>query len=430
MAKFFIENYGCQMNVSESDSLRNLLKSNGHIETTGPHDADAVIINTCSVRNTAEIRIWGRLGYYREINENRKIPVHVIVMGCMAQNVGAAMKKKFPDVVSVIWGTYNKDGILDYFNNFRKPKDHLELDGYTFMDAKPQNKYSFKSFLPISHGCDNYCSYCIVPYVRSNEIHRKSSDIITNIKRLMDIGVKEIILLGQNVNSYQDEDIHFPDLLDRIVNQTQIERLSFMTSHPKDFGQKLADVMIQYPNIMKNVHLPVQAGSDRILKLMNRKYTVENYLEKIEIAGKIPDVIITTDIIVGFPSETDKDFQDTLELIEKVRFQEIFTYHYNTRPGTSAAQLPDDVPKKEKLDRLTLLIDAQRRITNEALEKQIGSEHSFLIESVSKKNKHELSGRTHNGLAVFIEGDKKQIGTLVRVMITGISGSGLKGRII
>jgi tRNA-2-methylthio-N6-dimethylallyladenosine synthase len=430
MARFFIENYGCQMNVSESDSLRNLLIIHHHEWVENPREAEVAIINTCSVRRTAEQRIVGRFGFYRTLNETEGRNIRVVLMGCMAQNAGLAMKKKFPDVIKLVWGTYNKEGVLEYLNSLRSKGNFLELSDYRFMDAQPQGKYPFKSFVPISHGCDNFCSYCIVPIVRGREVHRSAKDILANIQKLSDQGVKEINLLGQNVNSYRDGNLSFPELLDRIAVETKMERIGFLTSHPKDFSKELVDVVAAHSNIMKSIHLPLQSGSGRILNLMNRKYTTEEYLKKIEMARKIPDAALSTDILVGFPSETEKEFLETVELVKKVRYTEAFTYHYNVRPGTAAEKLPDQVPEKVKKERLSYLIETQRAISQEMLSAQIGNTLLLMLDSVSKKNPNELSGKSHNGISIFIEGKKEWIGQILPVKIEGVSGSGVRGKAI
>lgn len=429
MACFFIENYGCQMNVSESDSLRGILIENGHNEVHTSKEAEIVIINTCSVRKTAEERVVGRVGYYKSLKESTRKDIKVVLMGCMAQIRGGEIKKKFPDVIDGIWGTYNKDGILDYFNDIEKTKVYLNLSDYRFMESRPQNKFPFKSFVPISHGCNNFCSYCIVPYVRGREIFRSSPDILNNIKKLIDAGVKEVILLGQNVNSYKNGNINFPVLLETIARKTGVERLGFLTSHPKDFTEELVEVIKANPNIMKNIHLPLQSGSNRILELMNRKYTVEEYFRKIEMIREIDDVTISTDIITGFPSETEADFQETLNTVKTIGFQEAFMYHYNRRPGTAADSIQDQVPKDIKLKRLNKLIELQTEITQSKLRSFIGKNFPFLVESESRKNKNELSGRCHNGLMAFIEGKRDLIGKIIEIKLVETRGTGLFGKI-
>jgi tRNA-2-methylthio-N6-dimethylallyladenosine synthase len=338
------------------------------------------------------------------------------------------LKKKYRDVLALVWGTFNKDGIVDFLDHLDAASDFTGLDNYRFMEAKPQEKYPSKSFIPISHGCDNFCSYCIVPYVRGREVHRKASGIIDNIKRLIDSGVKEAVLLGQNVNSYQDEKIRFPELLNRIANETSIERLGFMTSHPKDFSSELASVIAGNDNIMKNIHLPLQSGNDRILKLMNRKYTAEEYLDKIEKTKEIKGVVLTTDIIVGFPSETEDEFFDTLNLVKKAGFYESFTYHFNARAGTPADKLSGQLSEDVKKRRLTELMETQNSVAKEKMSALIGRRSTVLIDSISKKRKNEVSGRSHQGLMVFLEGSREDLGKIIPIEYTGLSGNGLAAK--
>lgn len=425
--KFFIETYGCQMNFAESDSLRILLEKYGHIEVHSPLLADVAILNTCSVRTTAETRIVGRVGFYRGLNKKHKKKINVILMGCMAQNIGDEIKTKFPDVVKLVWGTYNKEGILPLMNDLSHSEDFLAMSDFKFIPAEAQKKYPFKAFVPISHGCNNFCTYCIVPHVRGREVHRKSVDIVDNIKRLVDEGVVEICLLGQNVNSYVDGNKHFPELLVDVADIDGVECLTYMTSHPKDFSRKLVDVMKSHKNIMQHIHLPFQAGSERILKMMNRKYTSDDYLAKIEIARTIPNIVLTTDIMVGFPTESDEDFADTMRIVETVRFNEAFMYRYNTRPGTIAAKHKDQIPEKIKLQRLNRLINTQNTITKEILPTHIGKTYRTLAESVSKKDPAQLTGCTHNGVMVFFKASEKFIGKIIDVKIVGVAGVGLKG---
>jgi tRNA-2-methylthio-N6-dimethylallyladenosine synthase len=424
--KFFIETYGCQMNTAESDSLKSILADAGFCEVDSPLDADFAILNTCSVRLTAEERIEGRIGYYRGLKRD----ISVVLTGCMGQNVGLEIKRKFPDVVKLVWGTYNKEGLVSALLNISNSNDYLSQTDYRFMPAKPQKKYPFKAFVPVSHGCDNFCSYCIVPYVRGREISRKSGEIIENVKQLADEGVIEFCLLGQNVNSYRDGATGFPSLLDKIANIDGVERLTFLTSHPKDFSRELVGAINANPNVMRYIHLPFQAGSNRVLSEMNRKYTREDYLKKIETAREIDDVVITTDIMVGFPGETDAEFEDTMDIVERVRFNEAYMYRYNIRPGTKAEKLQNQVDEETKLSRLARLIETQSRITKKILPGYTGRVYRSLVESVSKKDETRLCARTHNGIMVFFKGDKSLIGRIVELEITGVSGTGLTAVIL
>lgn len=425
--KFFIETYGCQMNFAESDSLHHLLTGQGYEAVSEPTMADYVLINTCSVRLTAEERIIGRIGYYRGLNQRSDHQIRVIVMGCMSENVGNELRKKFPDVVWMVWGTYKKQGIVGYLRDGR-PVDHLGLhENYEFLPPEPQLKFDFKAYVPIAHGCNNFCSYCIVPYVRGPEIHRSEKDIMKDVEKLVGDGVLEINLLGQNVNSYRDGNIDFPDLLKRIAVETGVRRLTFLTSHPKDFSEKLVDTVYSHANIMRYIHLPFQAGSDRILTAMNRNYTAADYLHKIEWTRRIEDLSLTTDIMVGFPGETEEDFEATLRIVREVGFTEAYMYYYNPRPGTKAEKMDGAVPRAVKLERLDRLIKLQKQIGREKLTTHIGATLSVLGETLSKKDAHRVTGRSHNGLMVFFDGGKDYVGKIVDVKITAVSGGGLTG---
>ncbi len=430
MIKFFIENYGCQMNSSEKDSLHLNLLENGFIEAAGPFEADVAIINTCCVRKTAEERIEGRLGYYRGLRDKKGSSVKVVFMGCMAQNRGREIMDRFPDVVAAVWGTYNKDSVIEFIKQLSDNFNYLDQKTYRFMEAAPETGHRFKSYVPISHGCNNYCSYCIVPHVRGKEVCRKSGDIIDNIQALIDKGVLEVTLLGQNVNSYRDGRIDFPELLDKISIKTGIQRLSFLTSHPRDFSKALADVIKTHDNILKTVHLPLQSGNDRILSLMNRNYTFDQYLEKIGWVKEIPGVFISTDIITGFPTETDTEFLDTLNAMKIIRFDEAFMYYYNPRKGTPACSLKPILTIEIKKQRLAVLIKLQKQILSERLSHYIGFKTKALMESVSRKDPNELTGRSQNGLMVFLKGNESMIGRILPVEMVSPSGMGLKAKII
>ncbi len=418
------------MNSGESDSLRAALSGEGFIEASNPSEADVAIINTCSVRKTAEERIIGRLGFYRGLREKKGSRVKVLFLGCMAQSKGIEIREKYPDIVIGVWGTYNKAEIADYLKRSSWEIENLDLSNYRFMEASPQNKYPFKSFVPISHGCNNFCSYCIVPYVRGREVCRKSSDILDNIFSLMDRGVLEVTLLGQNVNSYKDGNVDFPGLLDMISVKTKIPRITFLTSHPKDMSKELIEAVKTHDNILKTIHLPLQSASDRILSGMNRHYTFGEYIDKIEIIRTIPGVVISTDIIAGFPGETDEEFIETLDAVGNIKFDEVFMYYYNSRPGTAALNLKPEVPLKIKKERLGILIKLQHEISRQRLSSFTGFKTTALIDGKSKKDGSELTGRTHNGLAIYLSGDPGLTGRIVPVQITGRSGTGLKASII
>ncbi len=428
MANYFIENYGCQMNSAEIDSLRLQMNARGHVEVWDVERADVVLMNTCSVRATADQRVEGRLGYYKGLRD-RNQNISVVLMGCLAQSRGKELKKRFGKTVKMIWGTYNKQNLVPYLEHLGDPLDFLELDAYEFMRAEAQEKCHFKAYIAISHGCNNFCTYCIVPYVRGREVHRSMTDILDDIKRLVDQGVVQFDLLGQNVNSYFDGKFRFPDLLDRVAGVPGVRRLTFLTSHPKDFSKELVEVIRTHSSISRSLHLPFQSGSNAILKRMNRKYTIEDYLSKIEMAKTIPDVELTTDIIVGFPGESEDDFRSTLSVVKEVRYLEAFMYHYNPRPGTAAAEFGNHIDEPIKLKRLNELIQLQRAIMMEKLQQEVGKTHEVLAEAPSKRDPQQLAGRSENGLMVFMQGETKDIGKFFEVEFTGVSGSGMRARI-
>ncbi|MGL4367380.1 MAG: tRNA (N6-isopentenyl adenosine(37)-C2)-methylthiotransferase MiaB [Brevinemataceae bacterium] len=441
MAKLLFETYGCQMNIAEADALVKKSILRGHSITENPEEADIIVINTCSVRLTAESHVIGRLGYYRTINKQRiGSDLKVILMGCMSENIGQAVKEKFSDIVSILWGTYNKDEFLDYIDDMEANKDSLGFgSAYSFMPASPSQEYPFKAFMPISHGCNKRCTYCIVPHVRGLEKNRNFEDIIENTKRLVETGVKEICLLGQTIDTYRDNGKRLPDLLQAMAEQTEIQRITFLTSHPREFLYETIELMNSYDTIMPYLHLPYQSGSTRILQKMKRGYTKEAYLEKIENIRKIrPDIILSTDIIVGFPSETEAEFLETLELLEQLHFNEAFMYRYNTRPNTPAENFEDQIPEEEKLRRLDILVKTHRKIMAKQLAKQIGSTTNALFDRESKysekifeeSGKKQFLGRTHNNSVCTIESEENLIGQLLPVKLTDTYNSVLRAEII
>lgn len=430
MNKYWLETYGCQMNKAESDSLELLLRKRGWEPCAKDADADLVIINTCSVRKTAEDRIWGRIGYFRRLKKSSDFKL--VIIGCMAERIKEELLREGKGTVDYVLGTFEKNNILEYLDSIPEKK---ASDKYVFMDYHSDGS-SFKAFVPIMHGCNNFCSYCIVPYVRGREISRDAEAVINEVRFLDSKGVKEITFLGQNVNSYRGlyrgKEIDFATLLKLTCeNISSVGWIRFMSSHPKDFGSDLIDTIAEYPQICSHIHLPVQHGSDRILELMNRKYTSGRYLDIIaEIKEKIRGVSLTTDILIGFPGEKEEDWLATAELMEKVRYSDAYTYYYNPREGTKACTLPDSVPHEIKLERLDKIISLQHRIGGELKESKVGSVRRVLAESVSKKDEKELLGRTEgDDMVVFAEKCDK-IGTFMDVKIVSAVGNTLKGEVI
>ena len=435
MARYFwIETYGCQMNKAESTSIVTQMAKLGWAPASSPKEADMIILNTCSVRETAETRIWGRIGYYKSLK--RTHPHTLVLMGCMAERLRDRLKEQEP-AIDLVVGTFQKGAFLSLLRDTYRGslKDFLlQPESEYHFAAGHYMEGEFKAFVPIMHGCNNFCSYCIVPYVRGREVSRDPQEIFQEFVCLQERGVKEVTLLGQNVNSYRYETqegiMDFPHLLRELVRRfPDIPWIRFLTSHPKDLSEEVIACLALYPQLCKHLHLPVQHGSNRILRLMNRKYDREGYLRLVEGLRKgVPSISLTTDILIGFPSETEEDFRATLELMETVRFDDAFTYYYNPREGTEAYKLPDDVPMEVKLERLQAVIDLQRRIGKENKRERIGSKVKVLVEEVSKMKSTELLARTERDEMVVFPGPREWIGTFREVELLSLRGNTFKGK--
>ena len=439
---FFIETYGCQMNKADSDSLAQMLRLNGYTESQTPDKADIVVINTCSVRKTAENRIWGRLGFYKEMKRSRNILL--ILMGCMAQRLGdgaADFKRLRGYGVDMVVGTFFRDKVPFLLEHYDPKADNIfvEKTDLTFPWSAPDPGNPLTAYVTISHGCNNFCSYCIVPYLRGRETSRPSEQIIEDIQRLAEQGVIQVTLLGQNVNSYglDNNDIKFPQLLKRICHETDIQWIKYESSHPKDFTEELAEVIAGEDKVSNYLHLAVQSGSNHILEKMNRKYRVEDYIAKVQhIKQLVPKLNLTTDVIVGFSGETESDFQDTLTLMRTVEFDDAYMYKYNVRENTvSAKSMDDDVPEDVKLHRLQMLIDLQRQIGTEKKHARIGDITEVIPVSVSKKsgeegNSNQIHGLTKEELHVVYDINDINDKYIKKVKFTGVSGNTMVGEII
>lgn len=458
---YFFETYGCEMNIAESAAVEQLLISRGWKQADTAQVADLAIVNTCSVRGSAEERIEGRLGWFNglkavracKIGAKTKLldqaveyvkdgpkPLTLIVMGCMAERILKEFHTKFPFVDYVV-GTYAKHHfgeIISAVEEGRKPFEIDDSEQYKFapVSAEPG---AFSTFVPIMHGCNNFCTYCIVPYVRGREVSRPVNEILNELDILNNYGVREITLIGQNVNSYHgcngSETINFAQLLQIIADhlrktQSKIEWVRFMSSHPKDFTDDVIDVIAREEVICHHIHLPVQHGSTAVLKKMNRVYTREQYLELVKkIKDKIPDVSLTTDIMMGFPTETEEDVELTLDLMRQVKYESAMMYFYNPREGTPAAKM-EQLPESVRKERLQRVIDLQLEHTHEQMSKRIGMEVKVLAESVSRDDKNELLGQTQQHEKVAFMADKSLIGNFVNVKITSLNGNTFKGQII
>lgn len=427
-----INTYGCQMNVHESEKLAGILRDLGYTETDNDETADIILFNTCCIRENAEDRLFGNVGALKQLKRAKKELI-IAVVGCMTQQSGMAeiLKKKYP-YVDIILGTSNLEKLTDAVLDIRRKKRTLCIQDPTVDPDKklPVFRTSYpNAWVNIMYGCNNFCTYCIVPYVRGRERSRREDDIIADCKKLLQEGYKEITLLGQNVDSYGSDlsEGNFASLLQKVANLGGKYRVRFMTSHPKDLNDETIEVIANNPNICKNIHLPVQSGSSAVLKAMNRKYTRESYLQIIDkIRAKMPECGITSDIMVGFPTETNEDYLETLSLTEKVRFSNAFTFVYSPRMGTPASkmvQLSNEVKKA----RVTKLVEIQNRISKEISGEYVGKTLEILVEDVNPKYVGTVCGRTDSGRLVTFKGDKSLIGSFINVKITETQSSALFG---
>ena len=426
---FCVTTFGCQMNARDSEKLRGILKEIGYLEAE-EETADFVIYNTCTVRENANTRVYGRLGQLKP--RKKQNPYMMIgLCGCMMQEPEVIEKlKKSYSFVDIIFGTHNifkfAELIVQRFSSGKPVIDIWEGTDAIVEDLPNQRKYSFKSGINIMFGCNNFCSYCIVPYVRGRERSREPQAILREIRRLADDGVVETMLLGQNVNSYGktlDHPVTFAELLTEIEKIDKIKRIRFMTSHPKDLSDELIEVMSRSTKICRHLHLPVQSGSSRILQKMNRRYTKEQYLELTEkIRKAVPGISLTTDIIVGFPGETEEDFQETLDLVRKVRYDSAFTFIYSRRTGTPAASMEDQVPEDVVKDRFQRLLKEVQDIASEVCAVHEGTTQEALVESLSEHDPSMVTGRLSNNLLVHFPGGEELIGKLVPVYLKECKG--------
>ncbi|MBU0983112.1 MAG: tRNA (N6-isopentenyl adenosine(37)-C2)-methylthiotransferase MiaB, partial [candidate division Zixibacteria bacterium] len=414
---FHISTYGCQMNLADSSSLASALLTRGYRRVRNEEDADLIIFNTCSVRENAEERVFGRLG---EVSRFKKQQPHkrIAVVGCMAQRLGEELLERAPYVDHVM-GPDRMFELPDAIENREGTSSVMTAFGHENMDViQPVKENDHSSFVSISRGCNNFCTYCIVPYVRGEERSHRSNHIVDSVKRLTDEGVVEITLLGQNVNSYRHEGMDFPGLLRRLLAETTMPRIRFMTSHPKDLSRRLVDVMAESPRLMPHIHLPLQSGVNRILKRMGRVYTIEHYLDTVEyIRASLEYVSLTTDLIVGFPSETREEYEATLSAVKRIRFDSAFMFRYSVRPGTVAAKFDDDVPEEEKIDRLNRLISLQQDISLHSNQREIGRVQNALVEGFSRRSKHKARARTDGNKIVLFDCDEPEVGRVVPIRV-------------
>lgn len=436
--KYLITTYGCQANERDSETIAGLLREIGYEEAHQLPEADVLIFNTCCVREKAENKVLSQIGKLKELKE-RNPNLIIGICGCMVQQeqVSTKIRQRAPHV-DLIFGTHNIHQLPELIHNIRQTRQaqvRILPDREEIIEGLPScRKYPFKAFVNITYGCDNFCSYCIVPYVRGREKSRKPQDILSEIEKLAQDGVVEVVLLGQNVNSYGknlDPSCSFGELLAMVNEVPGLRRIRYLTSHPRDFTEELVQIIAGLKKVCPHFHLPIQSGSNRILQKMNRGYTREQYLELITTIRRIvPEASITTDLIVGFPGERDEDFQDTLDLVRQARFDSAFTFLYSPRTGTPAARMKEQIPLALKKERLQQLMDLQNEISltiNKGMEGQVVE---ILVEAFSKKAQNILEGRSVTNKLVLMEGSADLIGRFCQVKITEALTWFLKGDLI
>ena len=457
MKTYFFETYGCEMNIAESAAVEQLFIARGWKKSESAQTADVAVINTCSIRETAENRILGRLGWFSGLKAVRECklgaktkmleeaveyvkdgakPLTLIVMGCMAERLLQSFQKDYPFIDYVV-GTYAKHHfaeIISAIEEGRKPYQIDDSEQYRFasLSAEPG---AFSTFVPIMHGCNNFCTYCIVPYVRGRELSRPVNEILNELDLLGKMKVREVTLIGQNVNSYNSEGVNFAALLQKIADHLRetsspVKWVRFMSSHPKDFSDDVIDVIAREPVICRHIHLPVQNGSTAVLKAMNRRYTREQYLDLVgRIKARIPEVSLTTDIMMGFPGETEADVEDTLDLMRQVKYESAMMYFYNPREGTPAAKM-EQLPEELVNERFNRVLEVVRESCSEVSARFEGCTKEVLVETENDHMNGYLTGRMDNNITVHFKGDKKLIGSIVDVKLTEAKGFYYIGELI
>ena len=432
---YFIHTYGCQMNVHDSEKIAGILEEMGYVACDSVEKADIAVFNTCCIRETAEKKIYGHLGAIKKLKRQNPRLI-TVVCGCMSQQEGVAEKIKtsYP-FVDVVLGTGNLNLLKQAVLNAQKKKKFCNVDFLRYREEDfLQARTSYpNAWVNINYGCNNFCTYCIVPYVRGRERSRPLTDVMAEVEKLLADGYKEITLLGQNVNSYGhdlDGNVSFATLLNEIGKLSGKFRLRFMTSHPKDLSEDVIDAIAAYPNVCNNIHLPVQSGSTEILRKMNRRYTRDDYFALIDrIRAKLPDVGITTDIMVGFPEETEKDFEDTLDLVRRVKFSSAFCFVYSRRKGTPAYSM-EQIPYEVKKERITRLIACQNEVTKQISQTMLKKVYEVLVEGENFRYDQTMCGRTESGRLVNFKCDPSLIGQFVNVKIDRATSATLWGSIV
>lgn len=433
----FVETYGCQQNSSDSEKIKGMLYDMGFDFCDKASEADFILYNTCAVRENAELRVFGNLGALKNIKRKRE-DVIIAVCGCMMQqeHIANKIKSRYKHV-DLVFGTHALYRFPQLLYNVLEGNREFDIkneDGSVFEDISYKRDDIPLAKIPIMYGCNNFCTYCIVPYVRGRERSRSAERILNEVRDVAKMGYKEVMLLGQNVNSYGNDltdGLNFTQLLREVCRVDGIERVRFMTSHPKDISDELITAMAEEEKICNQLHLPVQSGSDRILKLMNRKYTSGQYLDIIKkVKEAIPDIVLTTDIIVGFPGETNEDFERTVDILKEVEYDTIFSFIYSKRVGTPAAEMEDCLTQEEKHKNFDKMLEVQNEISARKNKEYEGTVQKILVEGVSKNNENTLTGRTEGGKVVNFAGDISLLGQMVNVKITKAQTWSLFGEII
>lgn len=431
---YHIVSMGCQMNERDSETIAGMLNEMGMTRQPVREQADLILYNTCCVRENAENKALGNVIWLKELKKD-KPDLLICVGGCMTQEKGMAeaMKRNYP-FIDLVYGTHNLYRLPEYLHRVLRDRapvvEVVETDG-EIVEGLPEARQSrFSAFVNIMYGCNNFCTYCIVPYVRGRERSREPEAVLEEALRLRDAGVQEITLLGQNVNSYRGGGAEFANLLYRL-DRLEIPRIRFMTSHPKDLSDELIAAYGELKHLMPHLHLPVQVGDDEILRRMNRRYNREHYLDLVRrLRAARPDIGLTTDIIVGFPGETEAQFEQTLSLVDEVRYDSAYTFIYSPRVGTKAASMPDDTPAEEKSRRIQTLIAKQQAITSEILSGMVGTTAEVLVESVSARDAGWVGGKSPRALMVNFPGGEELIGRIVKVRITSAGRNTLRGELV
>lgn len=434
--KYFLRTYGCQMNEHDSEEIEGILEYLGMSSTEEMENADVIILNTCAIRENAHDKVFGYLGRVKHLKKERP-DVILAIGGCMSQeeNIVSEIKKRHP-YVNIVFGTHNIHELGEYLLSCNNDKQDIEVyskEGDVIENVRYKRASHINAWVNIIYGCDKFCTYCIVPYTRGKERSRKLEEIVAEVSQLKEDGYQEVTLLGQNVNAYGhdlNENISFSDLLEAVA-QTGIPRIRFVTSHPWNFTDKMIEVISKYDNIMPYIHLPIQSGSSRILKLMGRRYTKEEYLELFhKMKKEIPGVAITTDIIVGFPGETEEDFQDTLDIVEECQFDGAYTFIFSPREGTPASKMKDETPLKEKEERLYRLNERVNYYSKKNNEKLLNEVVDVLILGNSEKDEDKVYGYTDTMKLVNVLAPKDTIGQIIKVKITDAKSFSLDGKMI